>query len=72
MKATAWRTMTASISMVARTCVLKIADVVSGDDALCFKTTSSTMACSNIVVSGMRFEKTPGGNKNGHRVNGPI
>jgi hypothetical protein len=31
-------------------------DIESGDDALCFKTTSSKMACSNIQVSGMRLK----------------
>ncbi len=31
-------------------------DIESGDDALCFKTTSSKMACSNIQVSGLRLK----------------
>jgi len=35
---------------------IKDCDIVSGDDALCFKTTSSKMACSDIVISGMRLK----------------
>jgi hypothetical protein len=35
---------------------IKDCDIVSGDDALCFKTTSSKMACRNIVVSGLRLK----------------
>ncbi|MFL5808853.1 MAG: glycoside hydrolase family 28 protein [Flavisolibacter sp.] len=35
---------------------VKNCDVVSGDDALVFKTTSSKMANRNIVVSGMRLK----------------
>ncbi len=37
---------------------IKDCDIYSGDDALCFKTTSSKMACSNIVVTGMRLKAT--------------
>ena len=35
---------------------IKDCDIESGDDALCFKTTSSKMACKDIVVSGMRLK----------------
>ena len=31
-------------------------DINSGDDALCFKTTSCKMACSDIVVTGMKLK----------------
>src|SRR5688572_5158616 len=44
---------------------IKNCDVVSGDDALVFKTTSSKMACKNIVVSGMRLKSHQAGIKMG-------
>ncbi|MDB5226651.1 MAG: glycoside hydrolase family 28 [Bacteroidota bacterium] len=44
---------------------IKDCDVVSGDDALCFKTTSSTMACSDIVVTNMRLKSNQGAIKMG-------
>jgi polygalacturonase len=40
-------------------------DIVSGDDALVFKTTSSKMACKNIVVSGLRLKSNQAGIKMG-------
>jgi len=40
-------------------------DIVSGDDALCFKTTSSKMACRDIVISGMRLKSNQAGIKMG-------
>ena len=40
-------------------------DVTSGDDALVFKTTSSKMACRNIVVSHMRLKSNQAGIKIG-------
>jgi polygalacturonase len=40
-------------------------DVISGDDALVFKTTSSKMACKNIVVTGMRLKSNQAGIKMG-------
>ncbi|TDH20075.1 glycoside hydrolase family 28 protein [Segetibacter sp. 3557_3] len=40
-------------------------DVVSGDDALVFKTTSSTMACKNITVTGLRLKSNQAGIKMG-------
>lgn len=40
-------------------------DIESGDDALCFKTTSSKMACSNIRVSNMRLKSNQSGIKMG-------
>ena len=44
---------------------IKDCDIVSGDDALCFKTTSSTMACRDIVVSGMKLKSNQGAIKMG-------
>jgi len=52
--------------------VIKNCDVNSGDDALCFKTTSSTMACSNIVVSGMRLKSSQGAIKMGTESMAPF
>lgn len=40
-------------------------DVISGDDALVFKTTSSKMACKNIQVKGMRLKSNQAGIKMG-------
>jgi len=40
-------------------------DIESGDDGLCFKTTSSKMPCSNIVVSGLRIKSNQGAIKMG-------
>lgn len=40
-------------------------DIESGDDALCFKTTSSKMSCSNIKVSNMRLKSNQAGIKIG-------
>lgn len=45
--------------------VIKNCDIVSGDDALCFKTTSSKSPCRNIVVSGMRLKSNQGAIKMG-------
>jgi len=45
--------------------VIKDCDVVSGDDALVFKTTSSKMACKNIVVTGLRLKSNQAGIKMG-------
>ncbi|WEK20979.1 MAG: glycosyl hydrolase family 28 protein [Candidatus Pedobacter colombiensis] len=45
--------------------IIKGCDVVSGDDALVFKTTSSKMACRNIVVSGLRLKSNQAGIKMG-------
>ena len=44
---------------------IKGCDIVSGDDALCFKTTSSKMACSDIVVSNMKLKSSQGAIKMG-------
>jgi hypothetical protein len=44
---------------------IKDCDVESGDDALVFKTTSSTMPCRNIVVSGLRLKSNQAGIKMG-------
>lgn len=47
-------------------------DVVSGDDALVFKTTSSKMACKNIVVSGLRLKSSQAGIKMGTESMAPF
>lgn len=44
---------------------IKDCDIISGDDALVFKTTSSKMACRNIVVSGLRLKSNQAGIKIG-------
>jgi hypothetical protein len=51
---------------------IKDCDIFSGDDALCFKTTSSTMACSNIVVTGMRLKSNQGAIKMGTESMAPF
>lgn len=45
--------------------IIRNCDVVSGDDALVFKTTSSKMGCKDIVVSGMRLKSNQAGIKMG-------
>lgn len=47
-------------------------DIESGDDALCFKTTSSTMACRDIVVSKMRLKSGHGAIKMGTESMAPF
>lgn len=47
-------------------------DVESGDDALCFKTTSSKMACRDIVVTGMRLKSNQGAIKMGTESMAPF
>lgn len=47
-------------------------DIDSGDDALCFKTTSSKMACKNIDVSGMRLKSSQAGIKMGTESMAPF
>lgn len=47
-------------------------DVVSGDDALCFKTTSSKMGCSQIEVSNMRLKSNQAGIKIGTESMAPF
>ncbi len=44
---------------------IKNCDIVSGDDALVFKTTSSKSPCRNIVVSGLRLKSNQAGIKMG-------
>ncbi|SCW49483.1 glycoside hydrolase family 28 protein [Mucilaginibacter sp. NFR10] len=51
---------------------IKNCDVVSGDDALCFKTTSSKMACKNIVISGLRLKSGQGAIKIGTESMAPF
>lgn len=47
-------------------------DVVSGDDALVFKTTSSKMACKDIIVTGMRLKSNQAGIKMGTESMAPF
>lgn len=47
-------------------------DIVSGDDALVFKTTSSKMACRDIVVTGMRLKSNQAGIKMGTESMAPF
>ncbi|HEY0609114.1 MAG TPA: glycosyl hydrolase family 28 protein, partial [Chitinophaga sp.] len=51
---------------------IKDCDIVSGDDALCFKTTSSTMGCRDIVVSGMKLKSNQGAIKMGTESMAPF
>ncbi|HEU5167926.1 MAG TPA: glycosyl hydrolase family 28 protein [Chitinophagaceae bacterium] len=51
---------------------IKDCDVVSGDDALVFKTTSSKMGCKNIVVSGMKLKSSQAGIKMGTESMAPF
>lgn len=51
---------------------IKDCDIESGDDALCFKTTSSTMACKDIVVSGLRLKSGHGAIKMGTESMAPF
>jgi Glycosyl hydrolases family 28 len=51
---------------------IKDCDIESGDDALCFKTTSSTMACRDIVVTGMRLKSGQGAIKMGTESMAPF
>lgn len=51
---------------------IKNCDINSGDDALCFKTTSSKMACKNIVVTGMRLKSSQGAIKMGTESMAPF
>jgi polygalacturonase len=52
--------------------LIKNCDVVSGDDALVFKTTSSKMGCKNIVVTGMRLKSNQAGIKMGTESMAPF
>lgn len=52
--------------------VIRNCDVTSGDDALVFKTTSSTMGCKNIVVSGLRLKSNQAGIKMGTESMAPF
>ncbi len=52
--------------------VITNCDIESGDDALCFKTTSSTMACRDITVSNMRLKSGHGAIKMGTESMAPF
>lgn len=47
-------------------------DIISGDDALCFKTTSSKMACSDIIVTDMLLKSNQSGIKMGTESMAPF
>lgn len=47
-------------------------DIESGDDALCFKTTSSTKACKDITVTNMRLKSGHGAIKMGTESMAPF
>lgn len=47
-------------------------DIISGDDALCFKTTSSKMACKDIIVSDMLLKSNQSGIKMGTESMAPF
>lgn len=51
---------------------IKDCDVISGDDALVFKTTSSKMACKDIEVSGLRLKSSQAGIKMGTESMAPF
>jgi len=51
---------------------IKNCDINSGDDALCFKTTSSKMACSDIVVKNMKLKSSQGAIKMGTESMAPF
>jgi hypothetical protein len=51
---------------------IKDCDINSGDDALCFKTTSSKMACRDIIVSNMRLKSSQGAIKMGTESMAPF
>ena len=51
---------------------IKNCDINSGDDALCFKTTSSKMACSDIVVTNMKLKSSQGAIKMGTESMAPF
>lgn len=40
-------------------------DIISGDDALCFKTTSSKMGCDDIIITNMKLKSNQAGIKMG-------
>ena len=45
--------------------IIRDCDIISGDDALVFKTTSSKMSCKNIQVSGLKLKSNQAGIKMG-------
>ncbi len=47
-------------------------DIVSGDDALCFKTTSAKSGCNDITVSNMRLKSNQAGIKMGTESMAPF
>lgn len=51
---------------------IKNCTIFSGDDAVCFKTTSSKMACKNITVTGMDLRSNQAGIKMGTESMAPF
>jgi len=51
---------------------IKNCDIVSGDDALCFKTTHSKYPCSDIIVSGMQLKSNQAAIKMGTESMAPF
>jgi len=51
---------------------IKDCNIVSGDDALCFKTTHSKFPCSDIVVSGMQLKSNQAAIKMGTESMAPF
>ena len=51
---------------------IKNCDIVSGDDAVVFKTTSSKMGCKNIVISDMRLKSNQAAIKMGTESMAPF
>ena len=51
---------------------IKDCDIVSGDDALCFKTTHSKYPCSDITVSGMKLKSNQAAIKMGTESMAPF
>lgn len=47
-------------------------DIISGDDALCFKTTSSQMGCDDIIVTNMKLKSNQAGIKMGTESMAPF
>lgn len=47
-------------------------DIISGDDALCFKTTSSKMGCNDVVITNMKLKSNQAGIKMGTESMAPF
>lgn len=47
-------------------------DIISGDDALCFKTTSSKMGCNDVIITNMKLKSNQAGIKMGTESMAPF